>query len=110
LQRARCAQDQGKFWDYHDTPFIESPKLGPDDLKRYAAQVGLDVTKFEACLTQGIHKVGLQRDVDEGNRLGITGTPALFINGRPLQTLSRPSREWLMTELMRVAAAQSGFR
>jgi protein-disulfide isomerase len=83
-EAARCAQDQGKFWEYHDVLFIQSPQLAPDDLRRYAGQVGLDVTKFDSCLAAGVHKAAVQRDLDEGNRLGITGTPAFFINGRTL--------------------------
>jgi protein-disulfide isomerase len=83
-EAARCANDQGKFWDYYDTLFTESPKLAPDDLKRYAAQAGIDVKKFDDCLSAGAHKTALQKDIDEGTRLGVTGTPAFFINGRPL--------------------------
>jgi protein-disulfide isomerase len=83
-EAARCAQDQGKFWEYHDVLFTESPQFDREDLRRYAGQVGLDVTKFEGCLAAGVHKAAVQRDLDEGNRLGITGTPAFFINGRTL--------------------------
>jgi protein-disulfide isomerase len=83
-EAARCANDQGKFWDYYNTLFTESPKLAPDDLKRYAAQAGIDVKKFDDCLSGGVHKTALQKDIDEGTRLGVTGTPAFFINGRPL--------------------------
>jgi protein-disulfide isomerase len=83
-EAARCANDQGKFWEYSDILFSESPNLGPEDLKRYAAQVGIDVKKFEDCVSAGVHKTTVQKDLDEGNRLGITGTPAFFINGRPL--------------------------
>ena len=83
-EAARCANDQGKFWDYYDTLFTESPKLAPDDLKRYAAQAGIDVKKFDDCLSGGVHKTALQKDIDEGTRLGVSGTPAFFINGRPL--------------------------
>lgn len=46
--------------------------------------MGLDVAKFESCLSGGVHKAAVQRDIDEGSRLGVTGTPAFFINGRPL--------------------------
>src|SRR5499433_2131239 len=81
---ARCAQDQGKFWEYHDLLFTQSPQLAPEDLRRYAGQVGVDVTKFDSCLAAGTHKAAVQRDLDEGNRLGVTGTPAFFINGRTL--------------------------
>ncbi|HSE91616.1 MAG TPA: thioredoxin domain-containing protein [Candidatus Binatia bacterium] len=83
-EAARCAHDQGKFWEYHDVLFTQSPQFAPEDLRRYAGQVGLDVTKFEGCLAAGVHKAKVQRDLDEGNRLGITGTPAFFINGRSL--------------------------
>jgi protein-disulfide isomerase len=83
-EAARCAHDQGKFWEYHDVLFTQSPQLAIEDLRRYAGQVGLDVAKFESCLAAGVHKAAVQRDLDEGNRLGITGTPAFFINGRAL--------------------------
>jgi protein-disulfide isomerase len=83
-EAARCAGDQKKFWEYHDVLFTQSPQLAIEDLRRYAGQVGLDVKKFEACLAAGVHKAGVQRDLDEGNRLGVTGTPAFFINGRSL--------------------------
>lgn len=65
--------------------FSQSPQLAAQDLRRYAEQVGLDVTKFDGCVAAGAHKAGVQRDLDEGNRLGVTGTPAFFINGRSLQ-------------------------
>jgi protein-disulfide isomerase len=83
-EAARCAQDQGKFWQYYDTLFKESPKLSPGDLSRYAAQVGIDPAKFDACLKANTHKNTIQQDIDAGRRLGITGTPAFFVNGRPV--------------------------
>jgi protein-disulfide isomerase len=84
-EAARCANDQGKFWDYHDVLYANTPRGAPDDLRRYAEQVGLDVPKFERCLSSGIHKAAVQRDIDEGSRLGVTGTPAFFVNGRPME-------------------------
>jgi protein-disulfide isomerase len=94
-EAARCAEDQGKFWDYYEVLFKESPKLSQDDLRRYAAQTALDVKKFDACVADTVHKARVQRDIDEGTRLGITGTPAFFINGRsitgaqPLEVFAR---------------------
>ena len=44
--------------------------------------MGLDVEKFDACLASGTHNASVQKDIDEGELLGITGTPAFFINGR----------------------------
>jgi protein-disulfide isomerase len=74
------------------------------------AQVGLDVTKFDGCLAAGVHKAAVQRDLDEGNRLGITGTPAFFINGRTLtgaQPLDAFTR-LIEQELAGVAASGKG--
>jgi len=83
-EAARCANAQGKFWEYYDVLFTESPKLGSEDLKRYAVQIGIDPKKFDDCLSAGTYKEVVQKDADEAARLGINGTPAFFINGRPL--------------------------
>ncbi len=83
-EAARCARDGGKFWEFHDVLFVQSPKLAPDDLKRYAREIALDGEKFDACLAGGMHKAAVQKDIDEATRLGLTGTPAFFINGRLL--------------------------
>ena len=109
-EAARCASDQGKFWEYHDVLFTQSPQLTLEDLRRYAGQVGLDITKFDGCLAAGVHKTTVQRDLDEGNRLGITGTPAFFINGRTLsgaQPLDAFTR-LIEQELAGVAASGKG--
>jgi protein-disulfide isomerase len=79
-----CAQDQGKFWEYHDLLFANAPQAARDDLKHYAEEIDLDVSKFESCLSQNAHRDSVQRDIDEVNKLGVSGTPAFFINGRPL--------------------------
>jgi protein-disulfide isomerase len=83
-EAARCAHDQGKFWDYHDVLFKNAPKAGPQDLGRYAERVGLDIARFERCVSDRLHRGTVQRDVEDGFRLGITATPTYFINGRPL--------------------------
>ena len=80
-EAARCANEQGKFWAYHDVLFEKAPRSSPDDLKAYARQVGLDVAAFDKCVASGKHKETVQKDIDEATRLGVTGTPAFFING-----------------------------
>ncbi len=109
-EAARCASDQGKFWEYHDVLFTQSPQLALEDLRRYAGQVGLDVTKFDGCLAAGVNKAAVQRDLDEGNRLGITGTPAFFINGRTLTGAQPPEAftRLIEQELARIAASGKG--
>lgn len=79
-----CAQDQGRFWDYHDLIFSEPGRLDVPALKERAERLGLDEDEFVDCLNSGRHAERIRRDMREGDRVGIEGTPALFVNGIPL--------------------------
>lgn len=109
-EAARCAQDQGKFWEYHDVLFQQAPKGSDDNLKQYATDVGLDSEKFSTCLGQSLHREAVQRDVDEATKLGLNGTPAFFINGRlisgaqPLETFVQIIDEELARQPAKVSA------
>ena len=81
-EAARCATEQGKFWPYHDLLFENAPRTSREELTAYAKMVGLDVGRFGQCVSSGKYKEVVQKDIDEGARLGVTGTPAYFINGR----------------------------
>ena len=81
-EAAQCAHAQGNFWPYHDKLFENQRSLTPDSLKKYAADIGLDVEAFNACYDGGEHRGIVQEDYQQGQRLGVTGTPAFFINGR----------------------------
>ncbi|MBZ0169607.1 Disulfide bond formation protein D precursor [Candidatus Methylomirabilis lanthanidiphila] len=81
-EAARCAGEQGKFWEYHDRLFESQAQATPADFKRFAEQLKLNDKSFAACLDGGKHAAAVQADVEEGTRLGITGTPTFFINGR----------------------------
>jgi protein-disulfide isomerase len=81
-EAARCANEQGKFWAYHDKLFADAPKSGPEIFSRLAQEVGLDGAAFETCLGSGKHQAAIKKDIEEGRRIGVTGTPAFFINGR----------------------------
>jgi protein-disulfide isomerase len=83
-EAARCASEQGKFWNYHDVLYANSTKLSLEDLKGYASEIGLNVESFRACYSSGKFKAVVQRDFQEGSQLGITGTPTFFINGREI--------------------------
>jgi protein-disulfide isomerase len=83
-EAARCAGDQGKYWQYHDTLYKNSPKLSPTDLKAYATEIGLNSESFDQCFASGKHRNGVQQDLNEGAKLGLTGTPSFFINGREI--------------------------
>lgn len=83
-EAARCAHEQGRFWPYHDRLYAAGPDASDAALERLAREAGLDTAAFTACLASGRHRAGIQKDVDDAERLGLTGTPGFFINGRPL--------------------------
>jgi len=83
-EAARCADEQGKFWSYHDILYANSPGASQENLKSYAKEVGLDVNAFDRCLANGKFKAVVQRDLIDGAQLGVTGTPTFFINGREI--------------------------
>jgi len=78
-----CADEQGKFWALHDALF-ESQALEPESLKMQAQRLGLDAAKFDSCLDSGRMAALVKRDLAAGQKAGVTGTPAFFINGRLL--------------------------
>ena len=83
-EAARCADEQGQFWSYHDALYAHSPNADKQSLTRYAKEVGLDINAFGRCLDSGKFKAVVQRDLRDGALLGVTGTPTLFINGREI--------------------------
>jgi protein-disulfide isomerase len=81
-EAARCAGEQGRFWDFNNVLF-NSSNLEVDQLKQYARLLALDSKSFDHCLDSGKEAAAVQRDVAQGHLLGIDGTPSFFINGRP---------------------------
>lgn len=81
-EAARCANEQEKFWIYHDKLFAGPPESTPEVFKALAKEAGLDATAFEACLNNGKYQAAIKKDLEEGQLVGVTGTPAFFINGR----------------------------
>jgi len=79
-----CAQDLGAFWELHDLMFDEQDTLTLDDLKDKAERAGLDAEAFTACLEQEGIADRVDADRRAGIGVGVNGTPALFVNGRPL--------------------------
>lgn len=80
-EASRCAGEQGKFWEYHDLLFENQDEVGEDAFQEYAETLKLDRDQFTTCLESGKFKQPIKEDFQEGIRLGITGTPAFFING-----------------------------
>jgi protein-disulfide isomerase len=79
-----CAADQGKFWQLHDKMFENQAKLAVPDLKQLAKDAGLDSAAFDQCLDSGKKAAEWNEDLKDGERYGVNGTPAFFVNGRLL--------------------------
>jgi predicted DsbA family dithiol-disulfide isomerase len=81
---ARCAAEQGKFWEFHQNLMTIGGSLADDDLKKRATDLQLDGTAFAACFDTNRHQPAVQQSLMDGSNLGVTGTPTFFINGRML--------------------------
>jgi protein-disulfide isomerase len=77
-----CAAEEDKFWQMHDAMFENYRSLPVDQLKAIAAGLGLDAASFAECLDSGRYSLQVAEDVKAGQQAGVSGTPAIFINGR----------------------------
>jgi diadenylate cyclase len=80
-QAAEAAASQGRFWEMHDLLYERQDELGEEDLMRYAAELGLDLRRFEEDLTNDNHAWRIEEDRLGGHRAGVRGTPTFFVNG-----------------------------
>jgi len=81
-EAAECAHQQGKFWEYHDTLFAHQDKLDVDNLKKYAKELGLNVSEFNKCLDSNEMRDEVMNDLKDGINYGVNGTPTFFVNGK----------------------------
>jgi protein-disulfide isomerase len=90
-----CANDQGKFWELHNAMFENQQALAVEQLKAKAVELGMNAEQFNSCLDGSKYAAQVKTDFDEGAKAGVSGTPALFINGRflsgaqPLNEISK---------------------
>lgn len=80
-EASMAANDQGKFWEYHDLMFKNQKALGAEELAGYAKTVGLDVAKFKADMESHKYADHVKSDVALGAKVAVSGTPTLFVNG-----------------------------
>jgi len=80
-EAARCAGEQGKFWEYHDALYAEQSKLDGAELLTHARALNLDEKSFQSCLNSGKFKSKIEADLQQGSKVGVAGTPGFFING-----------------------------
>jgi protein-disulfide isomerase len=81
-EAGRCADEQHQFWAMHDWMFDNQRSLSVPELKQAAQSLKLDSTKFDECLDSGRYRDAVKSDAQAGERAGVRGTPAYFVNGR----------------------------
>jgi protein-disulfide isomerase len=80
-EAAEAASAQGRFWEMHDQLFEHQAALTDGDLAQFAADIGLDVERFQRELTSHVYVDRVQHDIENGARSDVHGTPTFFING-----------------------------
>ncbi len=88
-EASECAAEQDAFWAYHDLLYIQQAgenrgAFNKDNLKRFAADLGLDTGSFNACLDSGKYSSLVQTETASVQSMGVRGTPAFLVNGRPM--------------------------
>ena len=105
---ALAAQLQGKFWEMHDQLFTHQEQLNPPDIEGYARKLQLDIEKFKTDWASQPIKDKVNADRDLGVKIGVAGTPAIFVNGRKFSTIGHADfaeqlRDWMRLELQLLA-------
>ena len=79
---AMAANDQGKFWEFHDKTFANQQKLSRDQYLAYAKELKLDIAKFTKAMDDATFKPQVEADMADAGKLGVSGTPGFFVNGK----------------------------
>ena len=81
-EATECAEDQDKFWEMHAKVFENNKSLTAESFSKFAADLGLDTSKFDECLNSDKYAEEVKKDMAEGSASGITGTPGFFVNDK----------------------------
>ncbi|MES1205715.1 MAG: thioredoxin domain-containing protein [Pseudomonadota bacterium] len=100
-EAAVAAQKQGKFWPYQEKLWENQDSLSPAELEKFGKDIGLDMTKFRADIDDAKVKTRVQKDRRDGETLGLSSTPTLYINGREYTDAkdTESLREWIKEEI-----------
>jgi protein-disulfide isomerase len=81
-QAALAAHAQGKFWPMHDKMYANFRTLSQDKITEWATELGLDMSRFNADMKSGKYKAAVEKELEQGERAGVLGTPTVFVNGK----------------------------
>ena len=97
-EASACAGEQERFWTYHDLVFENQAELSEEKLFEFANTAALDLEIFRVCFEEGRYQEQVRADYRAGLEAGVRGTPAFFVNGRPLSGADAESDLRLMIE------------
>ncbi len=106
-EAARCAGEQGKYWEFHDSLFAKEG-LDVAELKQRAKDMHLDSARFDKCLDSGEQAAAVAKDLEQGQALGLTGTPSFFINDHFISGAVGPEalRDMINQQLSQASVAE----
>ena len=111
---ARCAEDQGKFWEYHDELFRNQARWAPQpnparSFGDYSGTVGMDTKEFESCLNSDRHADVVTANMQLGQMMGVTSTPTILVNnGRTTRRAAEATLEGIAATIEAMTAAEPG--
>jgi protein-disulfide isomerase/uncharacterized membrane protein len=92
-----CADEQKRFWEYHDIAFETKGEITRSVVMDIASDLGLDLGAFKSCLNSGRGLRAVKEDITAAIHAGVKSTPTLFINGRGLRGVPKP---WMLNEIL----------
>jgi protein-disulfide isomerase len=106
-EAADAANEQGKFFEYIAVLFKNQKALDIASLKKYASDLGLNRTKFDAALDRAVYAPEVKHDIEDGEMYGVGSTPTIFINGVQLRNLSADGLREAIERAAKTAATKS---
>ena len=103
---ALAAGSQNKFWEFHDELFKNYNRLDDQKVQEIVTQLELDQKKFDEDRKSPVEAARIRQDYEEGLKLGVRGTPTLFINGRRVKNRSMQNMEALIDQEIEAAKAK----
>ena len=98
---ARCAGEQGKFWEYHDLLFQNQKNVSTENLTLWLKKLGIDDDVIKNCQSSKSILEKIKDDIEVGQKLGVDSTPTLYINGRKFIGRGFPSMRQEVLRLLR---------